>query len=142
MRLKLITLSGTKYDEDVYGVQLSTKAGEIGVYADHEPLLSVLVPGVIEVQRTRDQKPEQREIYASSGGVLEITNGDVRILVDEADHSEEINEAEAERARQQAEQLLKGAKSQVEIEQAQALVDRHAVRLRVADLRRRQRSRR
>lgn len=141
MKLNLVTLNGVKYDEEVYGVQLPTMDGIIGVYPEHEPLLSVLVPGVIIVQRSREHQAHEWEHYATSGGVLEVTAQDIKVVVDEADHSDDINEAEAEKARQAAEKLLATATDQVEIEHAQALVDRHAVRLQVANLRRRNRSR-
>ncbi len=55
----------------------------------------------------------------------------------EDDHADEISEAEAERAFQLAEKMKAEAKDQVSLEHAQALVDRSAVRLQVAQLRRR-----
>ena len=61
----------------------------------------------------------------------------MRILVDEATHGDEINFAETEKARAEAQKQLENAKDKVEIERAQALIDRHTVRLNVATLRRR-----
>lgn len=139
MRLQLITLSGVKYDEDAYSVVLPTAAGQITVLADHEPLMSALKPGVISVRKNAGDIDDKVQHYATYGGVVEVTKQGPRVLVDEADLGEEINEAEAQKAHAEAQRLLSGAKSRVELEHAQALVDRHAVRLHVAELRRRHR---
>lgn len=136
MKFQLITLTGIKYSADAYSVQLPTASGVATVLPNHEPLMSVLVPGVISVRRNAKDPDSALEHYATFGGVVEVA-GDVRVLVDEADQSDEINEAEVEKARKQAEELLKGAKTQVELERAQSLMDRQAVRLQVAQLKRR-----
>ena len=51
MNFQLITLAGVKYAADVYSVQLPTASGEETVLPNHEPLMSVLKPGVITVRR-------------------------------------------------------------------------------------------
>ena len=142
MKFELITLDGVKYSADAYSVLLPTAAGEIGVMPSHEPLMGVLVPGVITIRRNAKDPDYHLEHYATYGGVVEVTREAVRVLVDEADHSAEINEQEAQRARDNAERLLKEAKTQVELNEAQAMVDRQAVRLQVAQLRRRHATRR
>jgi F0F1-type ATP synthase epsilon subunit len=58
-------------------------------------------------------------------------------LVDEADHADEINEAEVQKALERAQKMKAEAKDQVSLEHAQQLVDRQAVRLQVAGLKRR-----
>jgi F0F1-type ATP synthase epsilon subunit len=71
------------------------------------------------------------------GVLIEVVNNDLRVLVDDADHAEDINEAEAEAAHERALQLKREAKDQVSLEHAQALVDRTATRLQVASLKHR-----
>jgi F-type H+-transporting ATPase subunit epsilon len=139
MIFRLITLSGVKYGADAYSVELPTAAGVETILPNHEPLMSVLVPGVITIRRDAKDADTALEHYATYGGVVEVVGDEVRVLVDEADQGEEINEAEAEKARQQAEEMLGNAGNQVELEHARALVDRHAVRLQVAQLKRRSR---
>jgi F-type H+-transporting ATPase subunit epsilon len=137
VKLQLITLSGVKYDEEAYSVQLPTAAGQITVLGDHEPLMSALVPGIISIRKSASDGDDRIENYATYGGVVEVTNEGPRVLVDEADMGDEINAAEAQKAHEEAQRLLSTAKTQVELEHAQALVDRHAVRLQVADIKRR-----
>ena len=135
MNLQLVALDGIKLDEAIYSVTLPTASGEIAIFPDHEPLMSVLVPGVITVRKAQNDPDQLLEHYATFGGVLEVTDSTVRVLVDEAE--DDISEAEAEKARQAAVKLKAEAKNQVELDKAQALIDRQAVRLQVASLRRR-----
>ncbi len=137
MKLELVTLDGVKFSADAYSIILPTAAGEITVLPGHEPLMSLLVPGVITIRRTAKDPDYHLEHYATYGGVLEVTKDGVRILVDEAAHGDEINEAEAKKAHDVAVALRQGAKNQIELDKAQTLVDRSAVRLQVAGLRRR-----
>ena len=58
---------------------------------------------------------------------------------DEAEHGEDIVEAESKAALERALKMRDEATNQVELEKAHQLVDRHAVRLKVADLHRRKR---
>lgn len=137
MKLQLITLTGIKYSADAYSVQLPTASGVETILPNHEPLMSVLVPGVIIVRIDAKDPDSKLEHYATFGGVVEVLGDEVRVLVDEADNDDEINESEAEKARQHALSLVKNASSQVELERAQSMVDRQAVRLQVAQLKRR-----
>jgi F-type H+-transporting ATPase subunit epsilon len=136
IHFQLVSLSGTKFDDDVYEVILPTLDGEIGVLAHHMPLVSVATTGVISVRRGERDSDAQLEHFATNGGVVEVSDNVLRVLVDEADHADDINEAEAQAAFERARQLKAEAKDQVSLEHAQALVDRHATRLHVAGLRR------
>lgn len=137
MRLQLVTLMGVQLDEDVYEVQLPTAAGPIGVFPGHEPLVSIAVPGAIAVRKKKADSDGMLEYFAVSGGVVEIAPDHVKVLVDEADHGDDIIEAESKAALEKALTMQKNAKNAVELEKATQLVDRHQVRLNVAGLRRR-----
>lgn len=139
MDFELITLSGAKVDEQVYEVILPTSGGEIAVFPHHESLVAVAVPGVISVRREKQHTDDQMEFFAISGGVIEIGGNRVRVLVDEAEHGDDIVAAESQAALERAIAMRDNATDQVELEKAHQLVDRHAVRLKVADLHRRRR---
>ncbi len=139
MRLQLITLSGVRVDKDVYELMAPTVAGEIAVFPGHEPLVTLAVPGALAVRHKKDDADRELEYFAISGGIVEINPTSIRILVDEADHGDDIVEAESRAALDRALKLRDEAKDQVGIEKARQLVDRHMVRLRVADLHRRRR---
>jgi ATP synthase F1, epsilon subunit len=139
MNLKLVTLGGVKLDETVYSVTIPTIDGEISVLPSHEPLVTVAKDGVITVRRTKETQEE--EFFAISGGVVEIDQTGVRILVDEADHGDDIIEAETQAALERAIAARDNADDQIEREKAKQLIDRHLVRLKVADLQRHKRRR-
>jgi F-type H+-transporting ATPase subunit epsilon len=141
IHFKLVALSGAKFDDDVYEVVLPTLDGEIGVLQDHMPLVSVADTGVIAVRRNAKDMDIQREFFATNGGAIEVSDNMLRVLVDEADHAEDINEDEAQKALERAEKMRAEAKDQISLEHAQSLVDRQAVRLQVAGLKRRHQKR-
>lgn len=139
MNLELTTLLGKKVDQEVYEVIIPTFDGEIAVFPGHEPLITMAVSGAIAVRYKKTDTDAQLDYFAISGGVVEISQHKVRILVDEADHGDDIIESESKAALERAITMRDNAKDQVELEKAHQLVDRHAVRLKVADLRRRHR---
>jgi F-type H+-transporting ATPase subunit epsilon len=139
MKFELVTLLGVQLDKEVYEVQVPTAAGPISIFPGHEPLVSIAVPGAIAVRTKKGDPDDSLDFFAIGGGVVEITQSGVKVLVDEADRGDDIIEAESKAALEKALQLRDNAKDQVELEKASALVDRHQVRLDVAGLRRRKR---
>lgn len=137
IHFQLVALSGTKFDDDVYEVIIPTLDGEIGVLQDHMPLVSAATTGAIAVRRNPRDTDSQREYFATNGGVIEVSDNVLRVLVDEADHADDINEAEVQAAMERAQQMKAEAKDEISLEHAQSMIDRHAVRLQVAGLRRR-----
>ncbi|MEN9741776.1 MAG: hypothetical protein RIR66_732 [Actinomycetota bacterium] len=57
-----------------------TTEGEIGILAGHEPLLSLLVDGVVRVEGTDGDKIQ----VSISGGFLAVDNNSVRVLAEDA----------------------------------------------------------
>lgn len=139
MHLELVTLRGKKLDQEVYQVTIPTETGPIGVYPSHESYVTLAIPGALAIRRNKNDSDDQLEYLAITGGVVKVTHDRVRILVDEADYSDEILEEESKAALERAKEMQKNATSQVELERAMELIDRHAVRLKVAGLRRRSR---
>ena len=137
MKLQLVTLSGSKFDEDVYEVVIPTVDGEIGVFPGHEPLVTLARTGVIQVRRKSTDPLDKLEYFAVRGGIVKVGGDHIKILVVEADHGADIVEAETQAALERALKMRDAATDQVELEKAHQLVDRHVVRLKVADLHRR-----
>jgi F-type H+-transporting ATPase subunit epsilon len=137
MNLELVTLLGKKVDQEVYEVIIPTADGEIAVFPGHEPLIGIAVPGAIVIRKNKGDNDDKLDYYAISGGVVEISQKYVRVLVDEAADGDDIVEAETKAALERAIKMRDTAKNQVELEKAHELVDRHTVRLKVAGLRRR-----
>src|SRR5258708_31992143 len=101
LKLEIITPEARVYSEDVDMVTLPGSEGEMGVYPQHIPLMTALVPGEIIVR-----KGGQEFFLAVGEGFVEITGERVAILTDMAIKAENIDEAKAEEARQRAEARL------------------------------------
>ena len=141
VNFELVTLDGVKFRETVHEVILPTVEGEIAVFTHHAPLVSIATHGAIAIRRKEKDPDDLLEYYATNGGVIEVLDNTVRLLADEATHSEEINEAEEKAAYERALKLKVEAKDLVSLDKAQSLIDRQAVRLKVAELKRHRKAR-
>src|SRR5579863_8319990 len=115
IHFQLVTLTGIKFDQDVYEVILPTLDGQIGVLTDHMPLISAATAGIISVRKSPKDPDSAMEHFATFGGVVEVVNNRLRVLVDEADHGESISEAEAQAALERAEKLKAEAQDQASL---------------------------
>jgi F-type H+-transporting ATPase subunit epsilon len=133
----LVTLDGTKFNQEVYEIIVPTPDGYIAVLPHHIPLVSLVTGGVVSVRQKSADRDDQLEIYAVNGGVINIEDNRVRVLVQEADQSDEINEQAAREAHKVAMELYAAAKDQTELRKAQVMIEHEQARLHVAELRRR-----
>ncbi len=139
IRFELVTLAGTKFKQSVHEVQLPTPDGYVGVFENHMPLVSLASPGIIKIRHKAGEPDDMQELIATNGGVIEIVDNTVRVLVDEADLADEINEKEIQEAHEKALKLKTEARDKVSLDHAQSLIDRTSVRLKVAELKRHRR---
>lgn len=137
MQFELLTLDGAKYSGEAQEVVLQTTEGAMAILPHHEALTAVVAPGAVTV---RDAHAAE-SVFATFGGILEVKDNRVRLLADEAEHADDLIEAEIEEALARAKAEKEGAKDKHELNRAQQLIDRHAVRLEVARVRRHHRSR-
>jgi F-type H+-transporting ATPase subunit epsilon len=103
---------------------------------NHMPLISVATIGVIMVRRQAGDPDYSCEYFATNGGAIEIADNQLNVLVDEADHAADINEAEVEAAMVRAKTMKAEAQDKLSLDRAQNLMDHQAARLQVANLRR------
>lgn len=99
IQFEIVTPERELLKEQVTQVTVPTKSGEITVLPNHIPLVSVLVPGVIEVKLANGNY----EVMSVSGGFIEVLKDKVVILADTAERAEEIDISRAEEARARAE---------------------------------------
>jgi F-type H+-transporting ATPase subunit epsilon len=133
MKFELITLSGVKHSEEVTEVALKTASGDIAVLPTHEPLTTIVLPGAVKVRNASGKF----DTYVTFGGLLEVSAQSCVLLADEAEHIDDLIEKEIEQALAKAHDMKLLSSSKVELENAQTLIDRHTVRLNVAQLNRR-----
>jgi len=102
LKLQIITPEAKVLEEDVDFVQLPGAEGDMGVYPQHETLITELVAGELHIQ-----KKGQTRIMAIGEGFAEITATSIGIITDGAVNEKEIDEHAAEAAVKRAEDLLK-----------------------------------
>src|SRR5215510_1921007 len=131
MKLEIVTPEGTVYSEDVEMVTLPGVAGQMGIYPQHVPLISQMVPGEMIVRR------DGRDVFVATGeGLIEVTANRVAILTDLAVEADRIDEAKAEEARRRAEARLHERLSDEELAAVNAALARSLVQLQVKRRRR------
>jgi F-type H+-transporting ATPase subunit epsilon len=124
--LEIVTPTETVFSGAVEMVTLPTATGQIGIYPQHVPLLTRMVPGEMIVRRSgRD------EFIAVGQGLVEITGDHIAIVTDMAIAVEKIDEARVEEARRQAEARLRDKISEEEVATVNASLARSLAQLRV-----------
>lgn len=78
------------------------EAGELGVMYSHAPLLTNLIPGPVRIIKQGGEE----EVFYVSGGYLEVQPNMVTILADTALRADDIDEAAAQKAQEQAKQSI------------------------------------
>jgi len=101
LKLEIVTPEAKVYSDDVEMVTLPGVEGEMGIYPQHVPLLTQIMPGEIIAR-----KGGQDFFLAIGEGFVEVTGDHVSILADMAIRAENIDEAKAEEARRRAEARL------------------------------------
>ena len=92
MNVALVAADREIWSGEATVVNTLTLAGEIGIMADHTPLLSVLEAGQVDV-RTAD---EGHWVAAIDGGFISVANNRVSILSEDAFLADEIDAAAAQ----------------------------------------------
>ena len=101
LKLEIVTPEAKTYSEDVEMVTLPAVEGEMGVFPQHVPLMTQIVPGEVIVRK------EGRDYFLAVGeGFVEITGERVAIMTDMAIRAENVDEAKAEEACHRAEARL------------------------------------
>lgn len=101
LKLQIVTPEAVTFSEDVEMVTLPGVEGEMGIYPQHVPLMTRIVPGEIVVRRSG-----QEVLLAVGEGFVEITGESVSVLTDMAITADNIDEAKVEEARKRAEARL------------------------------------
>lgn len=129
MKLSLHILTPTKelLNEEVDEITLPTESGEISILPNHVALLTKILPGEMHIKRNG-----KNDLFAITGGFLEISNNNVSILAEHAIHAQDIEIAKAEEAKQRAEKAMKDKDKEKEYEELQTELRRTVLELKVA----------
>jgi len=137
LHVEVVTAERELYNGEANLVSAPGSEGRLGILPRHAALLTTLAPGDLRIELNGAEEP-----LFVSGGFLEVSDDNVTVLADTAEHAEEIDQARAEEARRRAQERLAQAQSNVERAELQAALERAIARLRVAEVPRRRGRRR
>lgn len=99
LHVELVSVEREIWSGEATQVNARTTEGEIGILAGHTPLLGQLAEGFTVTVR---QTGGPDVVAAVHGGFLSVTEGGVTILAERAELADEIDQARAQNALQQA----------------------------------------
>ena len=124
--IEILTPEKTFFKGDIEMLIVETSAGELGIQANHIPLVTNLVDGSIRIL----QNGKWREAF-NSEGFLEVRPDETILLSQAVEWPEEVDENRAREAAERAQEKLRQAKSIKEYKLSKASLSRAFARLRV-----------
>lgn len=115
IHVDIVSAEGEIFSGDANMVYAPARMGEVGIAPRHAPLLTALKPGEVRVEDTQGKE----HFFYITGGMLEIQPHLVTVLADTALRGEQLDEAAALQAQQEAEEALKGVSGETDLARAQ-----------------------
>jgi F-type H+-transporting ATPase subunit epsilon len=128
IHVDIVSAEGEIHSGDANMVYAPARMGEVGIAPRHAPLLTTLKPGEVRVEDTDGKE----HFFYITGGMLEIQPHLVTVLADTALRGEQLDEAAALKAQQDAEESLKGASGETDLKRAQLELAEAQARFRAA----------
>jgi F-type H+-transporting ATPase subunit epsilon len=128
IHVDIVSAEGEIHSGDARMVYAPAKMGEVGIAPRHAPLLTALKPGEVRVEDTDGKE----HFFYVTGGMLEIQPPLVTVLADTARRGEQLDEAAALKAQQDAELALQGASGEMDLKRAQLELAEAQARFRAA----------
>jgi len=100
--VEILTPEGEVFSGEVSQVSTRTAGGEIGILANHAPLLAALQPAELRLHKSGSET--QR--YAQAHGWLQVFGNHARLLVEEAIAPEDLDSASLKEQLSDAEQRI------------------------------------
>lgn len=124
MKLKIITQERVVFDNEVDSIYTKGIDGEFGLLKGHIPMMTALDIGV-----TRAFVGDEVKKFTTMGGILQFKDDECLILTTLAEPGEEIDEARARLALENAKLKLKNANARMDAKRAEAAIARAEARL-------------
>lgn len=125
-QVTISTPDGIVYDGNATMLVMTTTGGQLGLMANHQPLIASLAIDALLIKHQDSDKEDER--VAVNGGFIEFRGNVATIAASSAELPEDIDVARAQSAKERSEALIKKAR---EAKDADAL-DRAEVHLRRA----------
>lgn len=124
MQIKIIEPDGMFYEGESSFVEFTAVTGEMGVYDNHIPLTTILVPCVLKLHL-----PDGVKKAAVMGGFIEIQKDKMTILAEDAKWPEDIDVERAKAAKKRAQERLQKKETGTDMARAEAALKRAMARI-------------
>jgi len=128
IHVEIVSAEGAIHSGDANMVYAPASMGEVGIAPRHAPLLTTLKAGDVRVEDTEGKE----HFFYVTGGMLEVQPHLVTILADTALRGDQLDEAAALTAQQEAEEALKGVSDETDLARAQQELAEARARYRAA----------
>lgn len=136
LTVDIVTPDERPFQGSASGVRAPGIEGSFEVRKDHAPLIAALGIGplIVKTQAAHEYADmhNDRIVFATSGGFLEIVENKVTVLAETVEPASEIDVERAENAEKRAQRRLEEGVQEEEREKFEAARDRARNRLRVA----------
>ena len=103
--VEVLTPEGEVFNGEVVQVSTRTVVGEVGVLANHAPMLAALKPTELRLHTSSSEV----ESYAQAHGVMQVFANHVQLLIEEAISPEDLDAGDLKEKLSDAEQRAKEA---------------------------------
>lgn len=114
MQVDIVSAEGEIFSGKAEMLFAQAADGEVGIMPHHTQFLSQLKPGTVRVV-----SGDEEDHFYISGGIIEIQPTMVTVLADSAIRAADLDEAQANAAKQRAVEAMDNAKSDTDIARAQ-----------------------
>ncbi len=128
LHVDIVSAEGEIFSGTASMVFAPATMGDLGIAPRHAPLLTTLRPGEV---RVKDAAGAEQMFYIT-GGMIEVQPRQVTVLADTALRGDQLDEASALAARQAAEEALRGASAEMDVQRAQRELAEATARYRAA----------
>lgn len=116
MHCDIVSAEEEIFSGTVTQVVATAENGEVGILPRHSQFITRLRPGQVRVT----MQDGEEQFYYVSGGILEVQPHVVTVLADTAIRARDIDEAAAQRAKEEAERQLHDREAEIDLARAQA----------------------
>lgn len=126
LKVKIITPRGLYNEIEASKIHCTTTEGECALLPNHMPLVATL-----KISHLYLSTPTEEKRYAISGGLLQLNDNEVRILVDTIEGENEVDIMRAQRAIERAKKRLDRLDSNTSIKRAEVALEKAINRIKL-----------
>ena len=129
LHLEIVTPFGKTFSEEVVSCVVPGVKGQFQVLTKHAPVISNITIGAIKIQN----RDNSTVFVATSGGFCEVRNNEIKVIVESAEQSENIDVSRALKSKERAEERLETKSDTIDDARVKLALSRAINRIHVAE---------